>query len=450
MTLKIAVLDKDTYHNKILEKNLSANFKLYFFSESYNFNKFILNEPPDVIILSNNILDISVEEIKNHLDEFNYSNTKILYFSDEFNIDDVIKKIKVGIYYYFFKPVKINHLISVLEDIYNLLAAAKKEALKNPVLPSIDKDKIVGKSKIIKNIKERIQLCLNNDLTVLISGPTGSGKDLIAYNIFKNAEVENKNFVKISCSTLPRNLIDNELFGHFKGSYTGAYYNKIGLFESGQDGTIYIDEIDSLPVELQAKFLRILEDKSFYKIGSDKPTKIKCRFIISLSKDVNYEIAKNNFRQDLFYRIKILEINTHYLKEYIEDIEELIEYFNDYYSRKYNKDKIKFSKESIQYLKSYSWKGNVRELENLIYKLILTKNTGNENLKEVIEKELNETSSMRSIDYIKVGQTLEDVEKLLISKTLEYTNDRIQPAANLLKTTYKTLSFKIKKYNLKK
>ncbi|HOK40828.1 MAG TPA: sigma 54-interacting transcriptional regulator [bacterium] len=452
MSLNIFILDTDENHNNYIAKSILKNFKSYFFNNSYDFNKELAIKEPDIIICSNKIFDLSIAELKNFLKEYNYNFTKIIFFSDEFNIEDLITKIKEGVYYYFFKPVNLKAFEKIINEIINLKKIKQTTDIPKNVFDEnkyYELDKIIGESEIIKNIREQIKQFADNENTVLISGPTGSGKDLIAFNIFKETKKYNKNFVKISCSTLPKNLIDNELFGHFKGAYTGAYYNKIGLIEAGNNGVIYIDEIDNLDEELQAKFLRLLDEKTFYKIGSDKVNKINCKFVISLSTDKIDDLIDKKIRKDLFFRISSFEIKTHYLREYIEDIEILSDYFNNFFASKYNKKKLIFNKKDIKLLQSLNWYGNVRELKNFIEKFII-EDYLNKNIEDFINEKKYEEQRLQSIKYIKPGMTLEQCEKSLIEETLKYVNYNISKASKLLGITYNSLNKRMEKFNITK
>ncbi|MCX6556255.1 MAG: sigma-54 dependent transcriptional regulator, partial [Candidatus Aminicenantes bacterium] len=230
---------------------------------------------------------------------------------------------------------------------------------------------LVGQSAVMKALLETIRRVARSDSTVLISGDSGTGKELIARLIHQQSARSQNRFVQVNCAAIPDELIESELFGHEKGSFTGAYEKKIGKFESAHRGSIFLDEIGDLSLKAQAKVLRVLEEGEVQPVGSPEIKKVNVRVIAATNKNLEEEIRKNNFREDLFFRLNVVPIHSPALRERKEDIPLLIEHFINYFSEENNYKKKVFSPEALSRLLDYPWKGNVRELRNLVERLLI-------------------------------------------------------------------------------
>ena len=281
------------------------------------------------------------------------------------------------------------------------------------------------------------------DASVLIQGETGTGKELIAKAIHKVSERKDKQFIKVNCASIPENLIESELFGHEKGAFTGAIEKRIGRFELADGGTIFLDEIGELPMNLQPKLLHVLQQGEFERLGSSKTKKTNVRVIAATNKVLEDEIKRGHFRNDLYYRLNVFPISVIPLRERKADIAPLVEHYVKFYSEKLNKKIKAIPKSALKQLTGYSWPGNVRELENVIERAIINSRNSTLNIESLPKTETHTHEQL----------TLEENEKSLIIKTLEQTGWKINGpdgAAEILKINPQTLRSRIKKLGIKK
>lgn len=309
---------------------------------------------------------------------------------------------------------------------------------------------IVGKSDAMQQVHELVQQVAASSSTVLIFGETGTGKELIASAIHDLSLVSNEKIVKVNCASIPVNLIESELFGHEKGAFTGATDVRIGKFERASDGTIFLDEIGELPLELQGKLLRVLQEKEIERIGGKNTIKVNARVIAATNRSLEKEVAEGRFRSDLYYRLNVFPIALPALRDRPEDIEILARFFLEKHSQK-NGKKIKgFSKKVLNSMMAYSWPGNVRELENMVERGILF--AKEEMIKEMSFPEIFTTAStITETDFY--TKTLQEVEKEHILKVIKKCGGRIsgpQGAAVLLNLPGTTLISKMQKLGIKK
>ena len=323
---------------------------------------------------------------------------------------------------------------------------------------------IIGKSSKMQKIFETIKNVAQTDSTVLITGESGTGKELIAKAIHRLSKRKDKIFIPINCGAIPKDLIESELFGYKKGAFTGANVNKIGRFEAANNGTIFLDEIGELPLEMQVKLLRVLQENEIQPIGSNLPVKINVRIIAATNKNLENLINENRFREDLFYRLNVIHINLPPLRERKEDIDLLIDHFFKKYTEKHEKtDKIfGISDETKFILKNYNWPGNVRELENCIERLIVLKPEGIILPSDLppkffeldeVEEEINEREYMNNLfklsdEGIDLKSLIDNIETNMILQALEKTGGVKDKAAKLLGIKRTTLIEKMKRKNL--
>ena len=325
----------------------------------------------------------------------------------------------------------------------NELLQAENIYLKEQLEFTLDHNEIIGVSEASKYILHRIQQVASTDVSVLIEGETGTGKELIARAIHKNSSRKDKPFIKVNCASIPENLIESELFGHEKGAFTGAIGKRIGRFEIANGGTIFLDEIGELPLNVQPKLLHILQQGEFERIGSSMTIKTNVRVIAATNKILEDEIKKGNFRSDLYYRLNVFPITVAPLRERKEDITPLIEHYVNLYSKKLNKPIKIIPKSAMQRLINYSWPGNVRELENIIERAIITSNSRTLKV-ESLSKTENKSSKQL---------TLEENEINHIVETLEKTSWKISgpnSASELLKINPQTLRSRMLKLRIKR
>ncbi|MCD6560424.1 MAG: sigma-54-dependent Fis family transcriptional regulator [Deltaproteobacteria bacterium] len=313
---------------------------------------------------------------------------------------------------------------------------------------------IIGESDKLKEIFQVVEKVSESDSTIIITGESGTGKGLIAKAIHQNSSRKNKPFISINCGAIPENLLESELFGHVRGAFTGATSPKPGKFELADGGTVFLDEIGDMSNELQIKVLRALEEKSFERVGGCKTIKVNARIIAATHRNLKEEIKKGNFREDLFYRLYVIPINIPPLRERREDISLLVSHFLDKFNKKNGLELEGFTDESTEIILSYSWPGNIRELRNMLERLVILKRKGlisPQDLPENMRMQNNVLTAPNiqiSDDGISLNTAVNEFEKALILQSLEKTKWVKNKAAKLLQLNRTTLVEKIKRHQL--
>jgi DNA-binding NtrC family response regulator/ligand-binding sensor domain-containing protein len=306
---------------------------------------------------------------------------------------------------------------------------------------------IIGQSEILKQVFYQIEQVADTDATVLILGESGTGKELIARAIHNISDRNDRPLVKVNCSAIPSNLIESEFFGHERGAFTGAISRKIGRFELAHNGTIFLDEIGDLPLELQSKLLRVLQEGEFERLGNPKTIKVDLRIIAATNRELEKEVERGNFREDLFYRLNVFPILVPPLRQRLEDIPILVKFFVEKFSQKIGKKIKSISQSTIEKLCNYSWPGNVRELENVIERAVILSENNRLNLGNWLNQAANIHLSEPN------PQSLDETEKLHILKVLRSTNWRVsgkKGAAKILGINAKTLESRMKKLEIQR
>ena len=349
----------------------------------------------------------------------------------------------------------INDKLEAEKKINNLEAEA--EYLKEEIKILNDFDEIVGQSRPIMNLLNEVNLVAKTDSTVLISGETGTGKELIARAIHSASKRKNKQLIKVNCSAIPASLIESEFFGHVPGAFTGATKTRIGRFQFADGGTIFLDEIGDLQLDLQSKLLRVLQEGEFEPVGSSETKKVDVRVIAATNRNLKEEVNSGKFRQDLYYRLNVYPIIVPPLRERGNDIIKLANEFIIRYSRKLGKDVSRLTHESIKKLTSYSWPGNVRELQNVIERAVIVSKDGKIILDKILpddnEHENNEVKNAETREKILSQEDLLNLEKENIIRALNSTNWKISGndgAAKLLGLPPTTLNSRLKALGIKK
>lgn len=364
------------------------------------------------------------------------------------NIPDSVQAIKNGAFDYITKGDDNNKIIPLLHRAMDKVNLAKRvQQLQKQVGDKYSFDNITGKSKPIREAVDMAKKVADTDTTVLLLGETGTGKEVFAQAIHTASSRTNKPFVAINCSAFSKELLESEMFGHKAGAFTGATKDKKGLFEESNTGTIFLDEIGEMSLELQAKLLRVLETGEFIKVGESKTSKTDVRIIAATHRDLQKEIETGHFRQDLFYRLSVFQIKLPPLRERVMDIEALAKHFAAVFSAKTNKKTKSLSPEFIEALKQHQWQGNIRELKNVIERSVILSNT-DELTVENLPVELQHISSVSKKGKQLSAFDLASAEKLHIQKVLNYTNGNKTEAARLLNIATTTLYRKLEDYNI--
>lgn len=376
--------------------------------------------------------------------------TEVILLTAYGNIPDGVQAIKNGAFDYIVKGDDNNKIIPLIHRALEKSSLKKRVALLETQLEQkFSFEGILGNSKTLKEAIELAKKVSPTNTTVLLTGETGTGKEVFANAIHQNSQRKNKNFVAINCSAFSHDLLESEMFGHISGAFTGATKDKKGLFEEANHGTIFLDEVGEMPLDLQAKLLRVIENGEFIKVGESKVTKVDVRIITATNRDFHKEIEAGHFRQDLFYRLSVFQIQLPPLRERIADIESLALYFLKLFALRTNKKIQGFTPDYLHHLKLHSWPGNIRELKNVIERSVilesndmLTTDSLPYDIQQLAEPVQKEDGKMLS------AFSLASAEKIHIQKVLNYTNGNKTETAKLLNIALTTLYRKLEEYKM--
>lgn len=385
--------------------------------------------------------------------------TPVIMMTAYASAETAVETMKKGAYDYLSKPFKIEELQLIIKN------AAEKKRLEeeNSYLKNALKDKyqfsnIVGKSAGMRQVFDYISKVANSNATVLIGGESGTGKELVAKALHFNSNRKNYPFISINCGAMPETLLESELFGHEKGAFTSADQTKIGLMEAANKGTFFLDEISEAPLSIQVKLLRVLQEKEFTRVGGTKPIKVDLRIIAASNRDLVQAVKEKVFREDLYYRLKVIHISIPPLRQRREDISLLVHHFINKYCQEYEgQKKVQgISPEAIQLLENYDWPGNVRELENVIERAVVLE-TKDIIQVESLPEELRGASPAVADNLLPVSpdepidleSTLDEIEKKMLLGALNKSDGMIKKAAELLNLSFRSMRYRVKKHNLK-
>lgn len=375
-------------------------------------------------------------------------NSEIIMLTAHGNIPDGVQAIKNGAFDYITKGDDNNKIIPLISRAMEKAKACKQQLREqSKVMESADlSHTILGESASLKAALALAEKVSVTDVPVLLTGETGTGKEVFAQSIHRNSPRKNKNFIAINCLAFSKELLESEIFGHKAGSFTGAIKDKKGLFEEANNGTLFLDEIGEMAFELQAKLLRVLEVGEYIKIGDTKPTKVDVRIISATNRDLKKEIENGNFREDLFYRLSVFQIHLPPLRERKGDIRLLADAFIQRFTKQLNKSIEKVSSEYLNALESAEWKGNVRELRNVVERslIVCDKQLTLQDLPIEMQTSCKEHLNEKNYSEFELAA----MEKRHIAKVLQYTNGNKTEASRLLKIGLTTLYRKIEEYGI--
>jgi len=427
---KIFVVEDSEWYNRLLVHTLSLNpdFEIKSF---YNGKDFLnsLFECPDIVTLDYRLPDYTGLELLKRIREEN-NEVQVILISEQEDINTVVELLKMGAYDYISKSDDIkDRLTNTVRNIRSGIGLRREiSTLRKEVQKKYSfRESILGESQAIKNVYDLIDKGLSTNITVIINGETGTGKELVAKAIHYNSRRKDKSFVTVNVAAIPSELIESELFGHEKGAFTGAAYRRIGRFEEADGGTLFLDEIGEMELSLQAKLLRALQEKEIVRIGSNKPIKTDCRIVVATNKNLKEEVKKGNFREDLYYRLLGLPIELPPLRDRGNDILILARYFIGKFCEENNLQVKKISAQAQRKLLNYPFPGNVRELKSVV-ELAVTLSEGD--VIEPVDLIIDRGDPLS--DIASDNLTLREYQIRIIKATLKKNNDDIKLAAEKL------------------
>lgn len=441
MTFKkenILVVDDNNDMLDLIQRQLkSFNYRTYKASSVNEAIEVLKSSDIDLLISDLNMPNINGLELLKYTEEHFPAISKLV-ISGIPSVYNVVNAMKSGALDYLTKPFTSEELHKTIID------SLKKRTLickASTNLLNLDNEKsyggLTGNSSQFRDLIETIKRVKDTKANVLIEGESGTGKEMIARAIHFTSKLADQPFIVVNCGAIPENLIESELFGHIKGSFTGASENRIGLFQSASGGTIFLDEIGDAPLSVQIKLLRVIQEKEILRVGATKPEKIEVRILCATNSNLEDMILKGTFREDLYYRINVITIKTVPLRDRKEDLLTLIHLFIEKYSLEYNKSNVQINEKAIEILMRYNWPGNIRELENVIHRSVIMSDA------TITLDHIPENLKYHIPSSDTLLKPLKEYEKEQILKVLAAVNNNKTKAAQILQIDRKTLNQKV-------
>jgi len=438
--INVLVVDDSPESIELIKRNLqSKNYQIYTANNVQSAIKLLGSIDIDLLITDLNMPGESGIELVRHASD-NYSGIGILVVTGFPSIQGAVDSIKIGAEEYLVKSFTDQELFAAVERV---LSKTKNARGKSGLAP-VQNFGIIGDSETMKKVFNTINKAKGTNATVLIYGESGTGKELVARALHYGGSASAAPFVPVNCGGIPDSLLESELFGYVRGAFTGATETRAGFFQTADGGTIFLDEISNTSLAMQAKLLRVLQEKEFYMVGSKKTLKVNVRVVAATNVDLMQLMKKGLFREDLYYRLNIITIDLPPLREREGDILQLIHFFLAKYVKEVGKGPMKFTGKALQALQEYVWPGNVRELQNLIHRLVIMSENSTIDTPDLPESFRFSGRKTRGLD-----RKLEDVEREYIQDALAANKNNISQTAISLGIDRKTLRDKLKKYSRK-
>ncbi len=457
---KIVVIDDEAFIRLNLERIFhEGQYSVTTFENGNSAIEYLKDNDANLAFLDLNLPDRNGIEILQDIKKIK-PDLLVIIITGFASVESAVNALKLGAYDYIKKPFKADaiKLITKLALERQLLSRRVQELSKSREEEKQSFEELLGSSESLKRLREQIeQFAKYDEETVLITGESGVGKELVSRAIHQKSPRSNHPFIEINCASIPENLLESELFGYEKGAFTDAKTKKIGLLEKANKGTIFLDEIGEMSPGLQAKLLRLLENKQIRRLGSTENINVDVRIIAATNKDLQEAIESKEFRSDLYYRLNVLRIHVPSLRERKEDIIILANYFLEKNNLRFGKNILGFTHDAEELLSNYVWPGNVRELKNVIDRIsIMTHNevVGKEELPEEIKlgfegnNKKHSSINLSSFNGKSLDDIVSEIETELIINALKESNDNISKAARLLKIPRETLRYKLTKYGI--
>ena len=447
---RIMIVDDDSAHRLSLKANLEeTGFETVEAATGEEALELAASQKLDLILLDLRMPGMGGLEVLKRLFESGLP-APVIIMTAYGTIDSAVTALKMGAEDYLTKPLDTDELLLKIEKVLNIRDLEEINTRREKDLAEkFDFSALIGRSKEMLTLKETLALVAPSEATALILGESGTGKELVADAIHKNSSRKSKPFVAVNCAALAETLLESELFGHEKGSFTGAHQRKIGRFELADKGTLFLDEVAELSLATQAKLLRVLDSQTFERLGGTKSVTVDVRLVAATNRDLEIEIEKGNFREDLFYRINVVQIVVPSLRERGPDeIVRLAQHFLAESFKRNKKPAKNFRPRAIKSMVSYPWPGNVREMVNAVERAVILARGEYIELEDLPLTLQTGKDADRPEGGLSAGLTLKEVEAELIQRTLEETNGNRTKSSAMLGITRQTLLNKIKEYGL--
>ncbi len=457
MKSRILVVDDEESIREFLEIMLKKeNYEVTTAEDGLRAKEILAKKSFDMVISDMQMPNVTGIELLKFVKE-NYPDVVFMMITAFGTTETAVDAMKMGAYDYVTKPFKIDEVrLNIANALRSKNLETEVRVLKKEMVKEYSFQNMIGNSAPMHAVFDLVRRVSQAPTNVMITGESGTGKEVVAKAIHYNGPLKDRPFVTINCGAIPENLMESEMFGHKKGSFTGAIIDKVGLFEVADGGTLFLDEVGELPVSIQVKLLRAIQERIIRRVGATEDLKIEVRIIAATNRNLEDMVAKGTFRQDLFYRLNVIGIRTPPLRERLEDIAILAQHFLKKYNEKLNKSIAGISTEAMDILKGYNYPGNVRELENMIERTVALE-AGATILPESLPPIVNTPSGrkMASSNEIEMGESgleldkvIGQIEKELLIKAIHTAGGVKKKAAKLLHISFRSMRYRIEKYNL--
>lgn len=449
---RILVVDDDESLRRVTQVQLQhSGYDVTTASDGTEASDVLQRFPADLVITDLKMPGVSGMELLKKI-RSEYPEIVIIMVTAFGTIETAVEAIKAGAYDYITKPVQVEELrLTVSRALDHLDLQEQVRSLRTSLDRKYGFENILGRSNVLLSVLDMASRAAQTSSTVLIRGETGTGKELLAKAIHFNSPRKDRPFITINCGAIPKDLLESELFGHVRGSFTGAVAHKKGKAEAADRGTLFLDEIGELPPELQVKLLRLLQQGEVEKVGATETSRVDVRIIAATSRNLQAMIEDGAFRDDLYYRLAVIPLELPPLRERPDDIPELIEYFFVRAKEKHGRQDIVLPPALLPYFSAYRWPGNIRELENVIERLLVL-SRGNEITLDDLPEFLRRERPALEVLHLELpphGISIEAVEKELILRALQKSNWNQTQAARYLDLSRKTFIYRMEKYNIR-
>ena len=450
MAARILIVDDDRAHLSMLQTMLSGwSYETRLAEDGESAVRTAKEIPFDAVLMDVRMAGQGGIEALREIKEYNPA-IPVLIMTAYSSVDNAVEALKAGAYDYLTKPLDFDVLqLTLQRALDHVRLETENKALRQRLPPGFDLSHIVGKSEAMQQLLETVATVAPTEATVLITGQSGTGKELIAKAIHGNSERKNGPLVTVNCAALTESLLESELFGHEKGAFTGAERKREGRFMQAHKGTIFLDEIGEVPLPMQAKLLRVIQEREIQRVGSDQPIQVDVRILAATNKELSHEVQQGAFREDLFHRLNVIRLDVPPLAAREGDIPLLAQHFLEEYAAKNRKNVKGFTPQAMDLLLKHVWPGNVRELENAVERGVILaagEYIAPRELPLSLLQEAETTDNGPSSAL--AGRNLEDIEKEAIARTLRQTEGNKSETARLLGITRATLHKKLKKYEI--